>query len=265
MHETPSGRWHPAPARRQPGDRPHVRLRRRSSSRTDIVNRVQTGHAFADAEAALDDVPLRGGARADRGRARRSSCSPAASTSRSRRPRRRRRSRSRASGRTAPPTAIALALAIGLADRPRQRDRRRDLPRERADHDARDLDDHARPADRRGAEAVHLARARLRRHARLAARSSPTSRTTCSSGRRSRRVIILGLRYSGIGRMIYAVGDNPVAVAARRRARLAGAALRLRDVRRCSRRSAGSCSSASTTRPTSASARRSCSRRWRRW
>ena len=41
--------------------------------------------------------------------------------------------------------------------------------------------------------------------------SSPTSRTTCSSGSPISALIILGLRYSGFGRMIYAVGDNAVA------------------------------------------------------
>ena len=41
--------------------------------------------------------------------------------------------------------------------------------------------------------------------------SSPTSPTTCWSGSPIAALIILGLRYSGFGRMIYAVGDNPIA------------------------------------------------------
>ncbi len=48
-------------------------------------------------------------------------------------------------------------------------------------------------------------------HARLATVLGATSRTTCSSVAPLAVVIVLGLRYSGIGRMIYAVGDNPVA------------------------------------------------------
>ncbi len=52
-------------------------------------------------------------------------------------------------------------------------------------------------------------------------------------------LIILGLRYSGIGRMIYAVGDNPVASRLAGVRIVAGAALRLRDLRCCSRRGAG--------------------------
>ena len=62
-----------------------------------------------------------------------------------------------------------------------------------------------------GAEAVHRARPALRRHARLGAVPAPTSRTTCCVWAPISALIILGLRYSGIGRMIYAVGDNPVA------------------------------------------------------
>ena len=217
-----------------------------------------------DARAALDDVPLRGGARADRGRP------DARDADRRRRPlgrhdrdggrvhglalrdARRRRRRS------------LIALAIGLGDRARQRDRRRDLPRQRADHDARHLDDHARAADRAGAEAVHR-------------RSCPSFVVTLGSGRFLTYIpydllvwapiaalIILGLRYSGIGRMIYAVGDNPAASRLAGRAHLAGAALRLRDLRHALGAARGSCSSASTTPPTSASPRRSCSRRSRR-
>ena len=64
-------------------------------------------------------------------------------------------------------------------------------------------------------------------------------------------LIILGLRYSGFGRMIYAVGDNPLAC------RLAG--VRIWQVLlvvyalcgAAERRAPGSCSSASTTPPTS--------------
>ena len=78
-------------------------------------------------------------------------------------------------------------------------------------------------------------------------------------------LIILGLRYSGFGRMIYAVGDNVDRLPAGRRADMAGAARRLRALRRRSALRPGSSSSASTTRPTSGSRRRSCFRRSRRW
>ena len=76
-------------------------------------------------------------------------------------------------------------------------------------------------------------------------------------------LIILGLRYSGFGRMIYAVGDNAVAC------RLAGVRtwqVLLAVYALCGALSAaaGSCSSASTTPPTSGSRRRSCSRPSRR-
>ena len=160
----------------------------------------------------------------------------------------------RSSSRSASASPSALVNGIGVGD----------LPRERADHDPRHLGDHARPPHRRGAEAVH------RR----------SCRTSSSRSARDRfltympydllvwvpvsALIILGLRYSGIGRMIYAVGDNPVACAARRRARVAGAARRVRRSAGCSRRPPGSCSSASTTPPTSASPRRSCCRPSRR-
>jgi Ribose/xylose/arabinose/galactoside ABC-type transport systems, permease components len=78
------------------------------------------------------------------------------------------------------------------------------------------------------------------------------------------RLIVLGLRYSGIGRMIYAVGDNPVARGSPAFARGRCCCSSTRSVG-CCRRPRASCSSASTTPPTSASPRRSCSRRSPLW
>ncbi len=56
-------------ASRQPGRSCSRSSSSGSSSRTDIINRAQGGGAFLTREAGLDDVPLRGGARADRRRA----------------------------------------------------------------------------------------------------------------------------------------------------------------------------------------------------
>ena len=67
-------------------------------------------------------------------------------------------------------------------------------------------------------------------------------------------ILVLGLRSSGLGRMIYAVGDNQIACRLRRGARVAGAARRLRHVGTAAPRSAGCCSRARRAR--SASTRR---------
>ena len=77
-------------------------------------------------------------------------------------------------------------------------------------------------------------------------------------------LILYGLRYSGYGRMLYAVGDNPIAC------RLAGVRvwqvlLVTTSCARSSPRSAACSTSASSTPPTCSSSRRTCSRRWPRW
>ena len=53
-------------------------------------------------------------------------------------------------------------------------------------------------------------------------------------------VIIVGLRRSGYGRLLFAVGDNPIAARLVGRPRLAGPDRALHVCRRCSRRSPGS-------------------------
>ena len=109
--------------------------------------------------------------------------------------------------------AIAFALGIGVVGRRRQRAGDRRVQGEPADHDAR-----------------HGERAARHHHGRaagLAVRLDPTSSTSSARWVRSALVgplpknaivwaaiallLIFGLRSSGLGRTIYAVGDNPIA------------------------------------------------------
>ena len=96
--------------------------------------------------------------------------------------------------------------------RPRERHRRRRLPRQPADHDPRHVLGYVRAA-------VDLCgHAGSRRSFPACVSTLGSDRffdympvRTCSSGSPIAAVIILGLRYTGYGRMIYAVGDNEVA------------------------------------------------------
>ena len=108
--------------------------------------------------------------------------------------------------------AIARRAPRRPRDRDRQRHRRRDLPRQPADHDARREHGHARR------------RSTIYSPAALPRRPRPDLVKKLGSERFFTYVpygllvwvpisalIILGLRYSGFGRMIYAVGDNAIA------------------------------------------------------
>ena len=95
--------------------------------------------------------------------------------------------------------------------RARERDRRRDLPRQPADHDARRQHGHARRADDLQPDALPRAGARLVVKKLGSERFLTYIPYDLLVWAPIAALIILGLRYSGFGRMIYAVGDNPVA------------------------------------------------------
>ena len=112
-----------------------------------------------------------------------------------------------------PAVAIVLALAACALGGPRQRHRHRDLQGPPADHDPGHGPGDPRADDRLPADGRPVRHARSRTSSTGSARRprSPSCRTTCSCSSRSPRLIIVGLRYSGYGRLLFAVGDNPVA------------------------------------------------------
>ena len=78
-------------------------------------------------------------------------------------------------------------------------------------------------------------------------------------------MLILALRRSGYGRMLYAYGDNPTRRAPGRHALVAAAASPRTRCAACARRSADCCSSGSPTPPTSGSPPPTCSPRSPPW
>ena len=115
---------------------------------------------------------------------------------------------------------IVVALVGRRARRARHRHRRRRLPRPPADHDPGHEPGRPRLGERLAAARWSRPASGVPPELRTLGRGTllgDRSRTACSCSCRSRVLILLGLRRTGYGRLLYAIGDNPIA------ARLSGA------------------------------------------
>ena len=112
------------------------------------------------------------------------------------------------------PLGVVVALRCCRAGRPGQRHRHRHLPRPSADHDPGHGPDRVRLRQRLAASERPDGLAACRRAMRDRRRRPdrrPHPQRPARSSCPSRSILILMLRRTGYGRMLYAIGDNPVA------------------------------------------------------